>query len=97
MTLTNFQNDELEEPLRALHRNGFCVVNGYIPFSKMPELSAAYDRAVASAPLENISEAVVRRVSEACRLNRSLAHYTKARHYTQPPGRPSAPQPLLPF
>lgn len=53
MTPTNFQNDELEEPLRALDKNGFCVITRYLPFSKMPELSTAYDGAVASASVAN--------------------------------------------
>jgi len=49
MTPARFQNDELDGPLRSLHENGFCVISRLIPSAKMPELSAAYDRAVASA------------------------------------------------
>jgi hypothetical protein len=53
MTPTNFQNNEIEDRLRVLRNNGFVVITSYIPSSKMPELSAAYDRAVASASVEN--------------------------------------------
>lgn len=53
MTPVNFQHNDLEEPLSALRKNGFCVIDGYMPSSEMPEISAAYDRAAASASAEN--------------------------------------------
>ena len=53
MTTTHFQTGEFAESLEALHKNGFCVISELISSSKMPELSAAYDRAVARACAED--------------------------------------------
>jgi hypothetical protein len=53
MTPTILQSIEIGDHLRTLGDNGFVVIPSYIPTSRMPELSAAYDRAVASASVEN--------------------------------------------
>jgi hypothetical protein len=53
MTPTHFQNDELDGPLRSLRENGFCVISRLVPASKMPELSAAYDKAVVNSSAED--------------------------------------------
>jgi hypothetical protein len=47
------QNAAFDEPLQSVYKNGFCVITGHIASSKIPALSAAYDRSIVNASLEN--------------------------------------------
>ena len=47
------QGRAFEEPFCSMHQHGFCVVEGSILSSTMPGVSAAYDRSVLNANIED--------------------------------------------